>query len=192
MHFFKSSVGSADRPVAACTAALRVDPRASRWVLAGALLLSLAGGANAQKIGDWRVENGRGVHVAVTENSSKSALGYTCNRKSRECVFFYVPDGLKCTEGGKYALLINSGKESTSRVGTCRNIDWSPTQKFANVLDGTEAFRKQMLNADNSTIGIARGTGTDGFGVSKFSMKGFRAAYDSVTKEGSALRDSKL
>lgn len=172
------------------TAALRAN-RGTPWcALAGALLLTLAGGAHAQKFGDWQVENGRGVHVAVTQNASKSAFGYTCNRRSRECVFFFVPDGLKCTDGGKYALLINGGKESTSRTATCRNIDWSATQKFANVLDGTEALRKQMLNADNSTIGIARGTGVDGFGTSKFSMKGFRAAYDSVTKEGTALRDS--
>jgi hypothetical protein len=155
-----------------------------------ALLTPLA--AVAQQLGDWVVEKNRELVVATTRNSSDSVLGYSCSRTSSACAFFYMPDKLKCKDGARYALLVNGGSESTSRGTTCKRLDWQEGHEFANILDGSEALRKQMLSATEATIGIARGTGTDGFSVSKFSMRGFRAAFDKVAvlrDDRSQLRD---
>lgn len=152
--------------------------------LAAALLLLLVqSSASAQQFfGDWAVERNRELVVAITRNTSESAFGYACNRTTNECLFFFMPDQLKCNEGGRYALLVNGGNESTARSTVCRRLGWQDGQQFANVLEGSEALRKQLANANESTIGIARGTGADGFSVSKFSMRGFREAFDRVNR----------
>jgi hypothetical protein len=156
------------------------------------LALSVPSGARAQQFGDWVVERNRELVVATTRNTSDSVLGYSCSRTASACTFFYMPDKLKCNDGGRYALLVNGGNESSSRSTTCKRLDWQEGHQFANILDGSDALRKQLLNADNATIGIARGTGADGFSISKFSMRGFRAAYDKVAllrDDRSHLRD---
>ena len=152
--------------------------------LAAALLLLLVqSSASAQQFfGDWAVERNRELVVAITRNTSESAFGYACNRSSNECLFFFMPDRLKCNEGGRYALLVNGGNESTARSTVCRKLSWQDGQQYANVIDGSDALRKQLANANESTIGIARGTGADGFSVSKFSMRGFREAFDRVNR----------
>ena len=152
--------------------------------LAAALLLLLVqSSAGAQQFfGDWAVERNRELVVAITRNTSESAFGYACNRTSNECLFFFMPDRLKCNEGGRYALLVNGGNESSARSTVCRRLSWQDGQQFANVIDGSDALRKQLANANESTIGIARGTGTDNFSISKFSMRGFREAFDRVNR----------
>ena len=152
--------------------------------LAAALLLLLVqSSAGAQQFfGDWAVERNRELVVAITRNTSESAFGYACNRSSNECLFFFMPDRLKCNEGGRYALLVNGGNESSARSTVCRRLSWQDGQQFANVIDGSDALRKQLANANESTIGIARGTGTDNFSISKFSMRGFREAFDRVNR----------
>ncbi|MES3010670.1 MAG: hypothetical protein V4738_07805 [Pseudomonadota bacterium] len=158
------------------------------WV-AGVLLLFLgASSAWAQTFGDWQVSGDRNFRVATTENNSGSILGYYCDHSQRDCDFFFMPDKLKCNEGTRYALLVNGGRESSARSAICRRLDWSPSHQFANTFDSTDAVRRQMLNADSTSLGIARGTGADSFGVSKFSMQGFRAAYDKVNREGRGSR----
>ena len=152
--------------------------------LAAALLLLLVqSSAGAQQFfGDWAVERNRELVVAITRNTSESAFGYACNRSSNECLFFFMPDRLKCNEGGRYALLVNGGNESSARSTVCRRLSWQDGQQFANVIDGSDALRKQLANANESTIGIARGTGMDNFSISKFSMRGFREAFDRVNR----------
>ncbi len=149
-------------------------------------------GVNAQQFGDWQVDRNREMTVAITQNSSDSILGYACARGTGQCAFFYMPDKLRCNEGGRYVLLINGGRESSSRATTCKQLDWRDGYQYANVLDYSDALRNQLLNADGSTLGIARGTGTDGFSTSKFSMRGFRDAFDRVNRrrdERGPLRD---
>ena len=155
-----------------------------QYSLAAALLLLLVpSSAGAQQFfGDWAVERNRELVVAITRNTSESAFGYACNRTSNECLFFFMPDRLKCNEGGRYALLVNGGNESSARSTVCRRLSWQDGQQFANVIDGSDAMRKQLANANESTIGIARGTGTDNFSISKFSMRGFREAFDRVNR----------
>jgi len=155
--------------------------RGTRLMLAALLLLSPLS-SMAQQFRDWIVERNRELVVATTRNTADSAFGYACNRASNECLFFFMPDKLKCNDGGRYALLVNGGNESTSRGTVCRKLGWQEGYQYANVLDGTDGLRKQLLNADDATIGIARGTGADGFAVSKFSMRGFRAAFDKVNR----------
>lgn len=150
---------------------------------AALLLLIVQSSASAQQFyGDWAVERNRELVVAITRNTSESSFGYACNRSSNECLFFFMPDRLKCNEGGRYALLVNGGNESSARSTVCRTLSWQDGQQFANVIEGTEALRKQLANANESTIGIARGTGVDGFSVSKFSLRGFREAFDRVNR----------
>jgi hypothetical protein len=153
----------------------------ARWLVALSMLFAVTA-ASAQRYSDWDVDRNRELTVAVVKNNSDSQFGYACRRDTNECLFFFMPEGLKCTEGSRYALLMNGGRESSSRSTTCRRLGWAEGQQFANVLDDTEGLRKQLLNADESTIGIARGTGTDNFSISKFSMRGFRAAYDKVNR----------
>lgn len=150
--------------------------------LAALTMLSAASVASAQRYSDWDVERGRELVVAVVTNSADSQFGYACRRDNNECQFFFMPDGLKCNEGSRYALLMNGGRESTSRSTTCRRLSWAEGQQFANVLDDTEGLRKQLFNADEATIGIARGTGGDNFSIAKFSMRGFRTAYEKVNR----------
>ena len=138
--------------------------------------------AFAERFGDWEVERSRGLIIASTISSGNSVFGYSCSRSPNECVFFFMPDSLKCTDGGRYALLMNGGRESTGRSSTCRQLPWAADQQYANVLDGTDSLRKQLLNADETTMGIARGTGADNFATSKFSMRGFRGAYERVNR----------
>ena len=161
-------------------------------LLIGSCLALAAMSTQAQKFSDWEVTRTRDLVTATTENSSDSILGYSCVRSTNDCQFFFMPDGLKCTEGGSYALLMNGGKENSYRRTTCRKLNWSDNQQLANVLDGSDGLRKQMLNADDATIGIARGTGADGFSTSKFSMRGFRAAYEKVNRhrDDSQYRDN--
>lgn len=139
-------------------------------------------GASGQRFGDWQVDRNRETIVAVTQNNSDSVLGYACSRSSNQCLFFYMPDKLKCNEGGRYVLLFNGGRESSSRSTTCKQLDWRDGYQYANVLDPSDALNRQMLNADGGTLGIARGTGADGFSTSKFSMRGFRDAFDRVNR----------
>jgi hypothetical protein len=150
-----------------------------------ALLAPLAAGA--EQFGDWVVERNRDLAVATTRNSSDSVLGYSCSRTTNACTFFYMPDKLKCNDGGRYAVLVNGGNESTARSTTCKRLDWQEGHQFANILDGSEALRNQLLKANDATIGIARGTGADNFSISKFSMRGFRTAFDRVA----VLRDDR-
>ena len=145
----------------------RRSQRPLRW-LAALTILFAATVASAQRYSDWDVDRHRDLVVAVVKNSADSQFGYACQRDNNECQFFFMPDGLKCNEGGRYALLMNGGRESTSRSTTCRRLGWAEGQQFANVLDDTEGLRKQLLNADETTIGIARGTGGDNFSIAKF------------------------
>lgn len=168
-------------PAQPAAANCRTTLHGRTWLLGLAIGL-LAQGAAAQRFGDWQVDRNRELVVAVTQNSSDSVLGYACNRSNNQCLFFFMPDRLKCNEGGRYALLINGGRESSSRATTCKRLDWQDGQQFANVLDSSDALRNQLVNADGSTLGIARGTGADGFSVSKFSMRGFREAFDKVNR----------
>ena len=164
-------------PVAAIIARIQSSLAVALW------LLVLPSSASAQQyFGDWAVERNRELVVAITRNTSESAFGYACNRVSNECLFFFMPDRLKCYEGGRYALLVNGGNESTARSTICRKLSWQDDHQFANVIDGADTLRKQLTNTNESTIGIARGTGTDGFSISKFSMRGFREAFDRVNR----------
>ena len=165
------------KPVGSIMARIQSSLAVALW------LLLLPSSASAQQyFGDWAVERNRELVVAITRNTSESAFGYACNRASNECLFFFMPDRLKCNEGGRYALLVNGGNESTARSTVCRKLSWQDGQQFANVIDGSDALRKQLANANESTIGIARGTGADGFSISKFSMRGFREAFDRVNR----------
>ena len=151
------------------------------WLWAMAIML-VVNTAAAQRFGDWEIERSRDLVVATNTNDADSVFGYACNRAQNECQFFFIPEGLKCNEGGRYALLMNGGRESTSRSTTCRKLRWADGKQYANVLEGTDGLRKQLLNADDASIGLARGIGTDNFSIAKFSMRGFRAAYDKVNR----------
>ncbi len=138
--------------------------------------------ANAQRIGDWDIERARDLVIASTRSSNDSVFGYACSRVNNECQFFFMPDGLRCNDGGRYAVLMNGGQESTARTAVCRRLGWSEGQQYANVLEGIDGLRRQLFNADEGSIGIARGTGGDGFSISKFSLRGFRSAYERVSR----------
>jgi Beta/Gamma crystallin len=164
----------------------------SKQLFVGLVLTFAATTTQAQKFEDWEVTRTRDLITATTENNSDSVLGYSCVRSSNECQFFFMPDGLKCTEGSSYALLMNGGKENSYRRTICRKLSGTDGQQLANVLDGTDGLRKQLLSADGASVGIARGTGADSFSTSKFSMRGFRAAYEKVNRhrDDSSYRDN--
>ena len=151
------------------------------WAVAGLLLASFGLHAQPQDA-DWRVEGYRDGTIAATQNEAGSVLGYACGRGNQGCSFFFMPDKLKCNEGARYALLFNGGRESTGRSTVCTRLEWRDGHSFANVLEPTEALRNQMLNADGAAMGIARGTGTDTFAISRFGMRGFRAAFEEVNR----------
>jgi hypothetical protein len=164
----------------------RVTGLLAAWTIftTGSSFLALAAtGAHAQsRNGDWSVERYRDATVALTQNEAGSTLGYACGQGNQTCVFFFMPDKLKCNEGARYALLFNGGHESTGRSTVCTRLEWRDGYSFANVLDATDALRKQMLNADGASLGIARGTGTDTFAISRFGMRGFRGAFEEVNR----------
>jgi hypothetical protein len=140
-------------------------------------------GSSLAHAGDWVVESNRDITTAITRNSNGSALGYACSRASDECLFFFTPNKLKCTEGSHYTVLINGGNHNNSQSTVCRRLGAGDGHEFANVFENSNDLRKQLLNADDSTIGIARGTGSDEFTVSKFGMRGFQSAFDKVNRQ---------
>ena len=156
---------------------------ASRAAIATLLLLAAIQPARAaeQHFGDWLVERHRGVVVATT-STSDAAIGYACTHAPNQCQFFFAAAQLRCNNGSRYSLLFNGGRESTPRNATCRPLEWRSGQPMANLLDTSDALYRQMLNADGASISIARGTGGDGFATSKFSMRGYRAAFDLVNQ----------
>lgn len=163
-----------------------------------ALLSFVSLSATAQQSGDWEMDANGELTAAFSRNASGAVLAYGCLKSSNTCHFFFSPDKLNCTEGSRYHLLINGGRNSIGRVSVCRRIGGSGGHEFANVIDDVAGMSKQLLAADNGTLGIARGTGNDGFTVSRFSLQGFREAFDRVNRgrsQGetrSPIGDSKL
>ena len=156
-----------------------------RFVAAPMLLLMavFAQQVQAQRIGDWEIERSRDLIMASTRNNGDSVFGYACNRAGNDCQFFYMPDNLRCPEGGRTTVLINGGQESAARMATCRRLSWSDQHQFANVLEGSDSLRRQILNAqDNGSVGIARAVGLDGFAFSTFSLRGFRGAFERINR----------
>jgi hypothetical protein len=104
----KAIVGPADMAVQTSK-----TNRMHQLIALGVLMLAPLG-AGAQQFGDWVVESNRDITEAITRNSNGSALGYACSRASDECLFFFTPDKLKCTEGSHYTVLINGGNHNNS------------------------------------------------------------------------------
>lgn len=154
---------------------------AARLLGAALLLAALPATADSQRFGDWQVERYRGVVVATT-STSDAAIGYVCTRSPNQCQFFFAAANLRCAPGSRYSLMVNGGRESTPRNATCRSLDWRSSQPLANVLDTNDNLYRQMLNADGSTVSVARGTGSGDFITSKFSMNGYRGAFDLVNQ----------
>jgi hypothetical protein len=162
---------------------------AARFIGAALLLSALPASADSQRFGDWLVERHHGVVVATT-STSDAAIGYACTRSPNQCQFFFAAANLRCAPGSRYSLLFNGGRESTPRNATCRSLEWRSSQPLANVLDTNDTLFRQMLNADGSTVSIARGTGGGDFITSKFSMNGYRGAFDLVNQLHGAGRYS--
>ena len=175
-----------------------VTRRCLQKALALALMLVVSLSATAQRFGNWEVESNSELTATINRNSSDAVLGYACVKSSNTCHFFFTPDKLTCTEGSRYALLFNGGRMSAGRSSVCRRLGDDSRHEFANVIDDVAGLSKQLLAAEGSILGIARGTGSDGFTVSRFNMQGFREAFDRVNRDRNqsgnrgSVGDSKL
>lgn len=146
------------------------------WLLSLLLVaqLSLAGEKVAYQ--NWEVELGDKTNEAYTIADANSSLGMFC--ASEQCLF-YLRQGLNCSPGAKYPVLMNSPSISTSLTMECTQIGgklFQPLTPFEAVMRATQA---------GENIGFAMALQSGAFAVTRFSLLGAKSAIDRVLVEAS-------
>lgn len=134
---------------------------------------------------NWWVELSGRNNEAYTIADPKTSFGVFC---SGEQCLFYLHQGLNCTPGSKYSVLMNSSLVSTALGMECTNIGGNTFQ----ILTPFDA----VLNATQSddSIGFAVALQSGAFAVTRFSLEGAKPAISRLLTEvaNSKRRDEKL
>ncbi len=139
-------------------------------------ILSVAISANAQKLAsqNWVADLNGQTNEAYTANDSKSSFGVFC---SGEKCLFYLHQGLNCTPGTKYSVLVNSQTVSTALSMECTQIGGNLFQ----ILDPFEAVLRATQAGE--MIGFAVALQSGAFAVNRFSLLGAKPAIERVLLE---------
>ena len=144
------------------------------WFLLGLLLLSTTAQAEKLASQNWIADLNGQTNEAYTANDSKSSFGVFC---SGEKCLFYLHQGLKCSPGSKYSVLLNSQAVSTALSMECTQIGGNLFQ----ILDPFEAVLKATQAGD--MIGFAVALQSGAFAVNRFSLAGAKPAIERVLLE---------
>lgn len=144
------------------------------WFLLGLLLLSTTAQAEKLASQNWIADLNGQTNEAYTANDSKSSFGVFC---SGEKCLFYLHQGLKCSPGSKYSVLLNSQAVSTALSMECTQIGGNLFQ----ILDPFEAVLKATQAGE--MIGFAVALQSGAFAVNRFSLVGAKPAIERVLLE---------
>jgi hypothetical protein len=147
-------------------------------IIISALLLisSLAMAGEKITYQDWVAELSGGTNEAYTIADANTSFGTFC---SGEQCLFYLHQGLNCTPGAKYSVLMNSPSISTALTMECTLINGNIFQiltPFNAVLKATQA---------GDSIGFAVALQSGAFAVTRFSLLGAKPAIDKMFSEAS-------
>lgn len=120
---------------------------------------------------NWVANLGGQTNEAYTANDSKSSFGVFC---SGEKCLFYLHQGLKCTPGRKYSVLMNSRTISTALSMECTQIGGNQFQ----ILDPFETVLRSIRAGERIGFAVAMQSGA--FAVNQFSLLGAKTAVDRV------------
>lgn len=143
-------------------------------LLACILLMSLSAHAEKLLSQNWVVDLNGQTNEAHTANDSKSSFGVFC---SGEKCLFYLHQGLNCTPGTKYSVLVNSQAVSTALSMECTQIGGNLFQ----ILDPFEAVLRATQTGE--IIGFAVALQSGAFAVNRFSLVGVKPAIERVLLE---------
>lgn len=162
----------------------------------GMFCFSSAVYADKQIIGDWVLDVGGGTSYAeaFTGNDSGSTFGLLCT--SADCLF-YIDMNLKCTEGGKIPMLINSSSGSTYISSTCVHLRSKTEIRYVTAIKDADVV---TAISKGKVIGFAVPLESGQFKVVRFSLDGaVTATKEAVSRSktlpavrGTVLRDSTL
>lgn len=152
--------------------------------LASLLMLSISAYAEKLASQNWVADLNGQTNEAYTANDSKSSFGVFC---SGEKCLFYLHQGLNCTPGTKYSVLVNSQTVSTALSMECTQIGGNLFQ----ILDPFEAVLRATQTGE--MIGFAVALQSGAFAVNRFSLVGAKPAIERVLLEAakSKFREQK-
>jgi hypothetical protein len=122
----------------------------------------------------WTAELNGNTNEAYTAADANSSLGVFC---SNEQCLFYLRQGLNCSPGTKYSVLLNSPSISTALTMECTLINGNIFQiltPFNAVLQATQG---------GDSVGFAVALQSGAFAVTRFSLLGAKQAIDRVLAE---------
>ena len=158
-----------------------------RLLVTGVIALFLANSAYAAEkwiSQNWVLDKTGQNHEAYTINESKSSFGVFCSGEKR---LFYLHQGLNCTPGAKYSVLMNSLSVSTAIRMECSQIGGNLFQ----ILDPFDAVYQAV--GTGQMIGFAVALQSGAFAVNRFSLLGAKPAIDRALLEAakSKLKEQK-
>lgn len=123
---------------------------------------------------NWVVDMNGQTNEAHTAADANTSFGVFC---AKEQCLFYLRQGLNCTPGASYPILMNSANLSTSLTIECTSIN-------GNIFQVLKPFN-EVLRATRSgdSIGFAVGLELGAFAASRFSLLGAKSAIDRVLIE---------
>jgi hypothetical protein len=136
-------------------------------------IFAISNSASAQKrqfVGDWITDIDGEINEAYVANDSKSIFGLICIDK---CLW-YVDFQRACEDGDKYTALMAHANSAGAIELTCLKYE----KRHILILNDFTKVQNATLESDNLGFAIALQSGR--FHVSRFSMKGARAAQERV------------
>lgn len=127
---------------------------------------------------NWAVElsrqTGGQTSEAYTVAEDNTSLGVFC---AKEQCLFYLRQGLNCTSGASYPILMNSASATTSLSMECTLINGNRFQVL-------KPFNEVLRAAQSGdSVGFAVGLQSGTFAASRFSLLGAKSAIDRVLIE---------
>jgi hypothetical protein len=140
------------------------------------LISSLAMAGEKITYQDWVAELSGSANEAYTIADANTSFGTFC---SGEQCLFYLHQGLNCTPGARYSVLMNSPSVSTALTMECTLINGSVFQ----ILTPFNAVLKATQVGDS--IGFAVALQSGAFAVTRFSLLGAKSAIDKMYAQAS-------
>jgi len=128
---------------------------------------------------NWTLEMNGQTSEAYTVADANTSLGVFC---AKEQCLFYLRQGLNCTPGTSYPILMNSASATTSLAMECTSINGSIFQvlkPFNEVLRATQS---------GDSVGFAVGLQSGTFAASRFSLLGAKSAIDLILIEAATSK----
>ena len=131
---------------------------------------------------NWVVELTGRSNEAYTVADANSSLGVYC--AADQCLF-YLRQGLNCSPGAKYSVLMNSSSISNALTMECTSINGNIFQ----ILTPFDAVLRATQSGE--TVGFAVALQSGAFGVTRFSLAGAKPAIDRVLSEAAKAKNPK-